>query len=203
MRAISATLTLVAALTVAAASNTAEAQRTTPTEPAKSGRVSANGIDYYYEIHGSGEPVLLLHGGLGSMDMFDDNVLPALAKTRQVIVVELQGHGRTADIDRPLSTPLMADDIHALMGQLKIGSADVYGYSMGGGVAFQLALRHPERVRKLVIAGAAITKEGVQPGTIEMIKKIEPSMLEGSPFAAAYRKTSPHPEKFPTLVAKV
>jgi pimeloyl-ACP methyl ester carboxylesterase len=126
-----------------------------------------------------------------------------LSRSRQVIAVELQGHGHTADIDRPLSTVSMADDVAALLGKLKLASADVYGYSMGGGVATQLAIRHPRLVRKLVIAGTALTKEGAQPGMIDMIRSLKPEMLEGSPFHDAYKKTSPHPEKFRTLVKKV
>src|SRR5687768_18494488 len=130
MRAISATLMLAATLTVAAATHTVEAQATTTTTPAKSGRVTANGIDYYYEIHGSGEPLLLLHGGLGSIDMFGP-VLPALAKTRQVIAVDLHGHGRTALGDRPWSLQAMGDDMAAIVKKLGHEQVDVMGYSMG------------------------------------------------------------------------
>src|SRR3989449_4257541 len=103
-----------------------------------------NGIKLYYEIHGTGRPLILLHGGLGALEMFGPN-LPALAQGRQVIAVDLQGHGRTADIDRPLSVALMADDIAALAKRLGLESFDVMGYSMGGGVALQAAIRHPER----------------------------------------------------------
>src|SRR5213594_4507898 len=109
-----------------------------------------NGIKLYYEIHGTGRPLILLHGGLGAIEMFGPNLV-AIAKGRQVIGVDLQGHGRTADIDRPLSAELMADDIAALIKHLKLGQVDLVGYSLGGGVAFFTALRHPELVRKLVI----------------------------------------------------
>src|SRR5439155_3011276 len=109
-----------------------------------------NGLKLYYEIHGSGRPLILLHGGLGAIEMFGPN-LPALAKGRQVIAVDLQGHGRTADIDRPLSVALMADDIAALIQRLGIARADIMGYSLGGGVALQAAIRHPDVVRKLVV----------------------------------------------------
>src|SRR5437867_13250607 len=111
-----------------------------------------NGIKLYYEIHGSGRPLVLLHGGLGAGSMFGPN-LTALAKGRQVIAVDLQGHGRTADIDRPLSVEFMADDIAALIKHLGIGGgrSDIMGYSLGGGVALQTAIRHPEVVDRLVI----------------------------------------------------
>src|SRR3989441_1304304 len=109
-----------------------------------------NGLHLYYEVAGRGRPLILLHGGLGALEMFGPN-LAALAKGRQVIAVDLQGHGRTADIDRPLSVALMADDIAALAKRLGLESFDVMGYSMGGGVALQAAIRHPEVVRKLVV----------------------------------------------------
>jgi pimeloyl-ACP methyl ester carboxylesterase len=158
----------------------------------------------YYEVHGKGRPIVLVHGAFCTIDGCFAGLLKALAKTRQVIVMELQGHGHTADIDaRPLSTALMADDVAALLGQLKVTSADVYGYSMGGGVVVQLAIRHPALVKKLVIAGAALTNEGAQPGSIEMIKQIKPEMMEQGPWYESYKKTSPHPGKFRQLLKKV
>jgi pimeloyl-ACP methyl ester carboxylesterase len=171
--------------------------------PARGRFAEVNGLKMYYEVHGKGRPIVLLHGAFCTIEGCMGALTKQLAKKRKVIVVELQGHGRTADIDRPLATPTMADDVAALLRQLKIVSADVYGYSMGGGVATQLALRHPQLVRRLVIAGAALTKEGAQPGSIDMIRAIKPEMLEGSMFHDAYKKTSPHPEKFRTLVEKV
>src|SRR5881409_720379 len=121
-----------------------------------------NGIKLYYEIHGTGAPLILLHGGLGAISMFGPN-LPALAKGRQVIAVDLQGHGRTADIDRPLSVALMADDIAALIKHLGLESADVMGYSLGGGVALQTAIRHPEVVRKLVVVSTPFRRNAFYP----------------------------------------
>ena len=164
---------------------------------------SVNGLKMYYEVHGKGRPVVLIHGAFCTIEVCMSGLVKEFAKTRQVIVMELQGHGRTADIDRPLSTVKMADDVAALLDKLKLPSADIYGYSMGGGVAAQLAIRHPAKVKKLVIAGAALTKEGAQPGTIQMIKSIKPEMLEASPWFEAYKKTSPHPAKFRDLVKKV
>src|SRR2546430_578960 len=116
-----------------------------------------NGIKLYYEIHGTGRPLVLLHGGLGAIEMFGPN-LPALAQGRQVIAVDLQGHGRTADIDRPLSVALMADGIAAPIQHLGLATADVMGYSLGGGVALETAIRHPEVVRKLVLVDRKSTR---------------------------------------------
>ena len=121
-----------------------------------------NGLKLYYEIHGAGEPLILLHGGVGGLDMFGPT-LPALARSRKVIAVELQGHGRTADIDRPLSFEAMADDIAGLIKQLGLGKADVMGYSLGGGVALQTAIRHPEVVHKLVVVSAGFKRDGLFP----------------------------------------
>jgi pimeloyl-ACP methyl ester carboxylesterase len=172
-------------------------------DPAPGRYAEVNGLKLYYEIHGKGRPIVLLHGAFGTIEGFGP-LVKLLAKSRQVIAVELQGHGHTADIDsRPLSAVTMAGDVAALLGKLKIASADVYGYSMGGSVAAQLALRHPAVVRKVVIVGAALTKEGWQPGMGEMIRSLKPEMLEAAPFYQQYKKVSPHPDKFRTLVKKV
>jgi pimeloyl-ACP methyl ester carboxylesterase len=192
---------LVLALATVLTANVADAQ-----PAAKRGRYAdVNGVKMYYETHGKGgRPTIVIHGAFCTIETCVAGVVKGLAKSRRVIAVELQGHGRTADVDdRPLSTVSMADDVAALIRTLKIDSADVYGYSMGGGVATQLAIRHPALVRRVVIAGAALTGKGAQPGMAEMIRAMKPEMMEGSPFHAAYKKTSPHPEKFRTLVTKV
>src|SRR5215468_11991679 len=118
-----------------------------------SGYVPVNGLDMYYEIHGDGSPLALFHGAMGTIDSCFAKLLPALAATRQVVAVELQGHGHTADVDRPLSYQQMAADAAALLEALGIELADLVGYSMGGAVAVELAMRHPEMVRRLVFAG--------------------------------------------------
>src|SRR5687768_18011230 len=118
-----------------------------------------NGIKLHYEIHGTGRPLILLHGGLGATEMFGPN-LPALAKARQVIGVDLQGHGRTADIDRPLTAELMAGDIAALIEHLKLEKPDIMGYSLGGGVALFVGARHPELVGRLVIVSTPFRRNG-------------------------------------------
>jgi pimeloyl-ACP methyl ester carboxylesterase len=189
-------------LILAALSATAHADTRTAA-PSHGRYAEVNGLKMYYEVHGKGRPLVLVHGAFCTIEGCFGQLVKLLARSRQVIAVELQGHGHTADVDRPLSTVGMADDVAALLGKLKIASADVYGYSMGGGVATQLAVRHPQLVRRLVIAGAALTKEGAQPGTAQMIRSMKPEMLEGSPFHDAYKKTSPHPEKFRTLVRKI
>lgn len=131
---------------------------------------SVNGLKMYYEIHGTGHPLVLLHGAFGTIDTDFGKVLPIFAKTRQVVAVEQQGHGRTGDVDRPLAFNQMAEDIAELLRQLKAENADFFGYSMGGGVAFQLALRHPGLVRKLVFAGGtAYNPDGYYPGLLEGI----------------------------------
>jgi pimeloyl-ACP methyl ester carboxylesterase len=130
-------------------------------------------------------------------------IVPSLAETRQVIAVELQGHGHTADIDRPLSYEQMADDVSALLAEIGIEKADLFGYSMGGGVALQVALRHPEVVRKLVVASASYTSEGMYPEVLATIETITPEAFAGSPLDEAYLRTAPNPEAFPNLVAKL
>lgn len=128
----------------------------------KSGFAPVNGLQMYYEIHGDGEPLILLHGGVQASEAFGPN-LPALAKSRQVIAVHLQGHGYTKDIDRPLRFESMADDIAALIAYLKLGKADLLGYSLGGGVALQTAIRHPSSVKRLIVISAAMAQDGSYP----------------------------------------
>ena len=161
-----------------------------------------NGLNIYYEIHGSGQPLVLLHGAYMTIDLMGE-IVPALAESRQLIAVELQGHGHTADIDRPLSYELMADDIAVLIEHLAFEKADLFGYSMGGGVALQVAIRHPEVVRKLVVASASYTSEGMHPELLEMIPTLTPEAFAGSPIEEAYLRTAPNPDDFPTLVAKM
>ena len=156
----------------------------------------------YYEIHGSGEPLVLLHGAYMTIEGMGP-LLGPLAEYRQVIAVELQGHGRTADVDRPITYEGMADDTAALLDHLEIERADVVGFSMGAGVGLQFAIRHPERVRKLVGASTAYAYNGMPAEAIEMFPTITPEMFAGSPFEAEYKRLSPHPDKFESLVWKL
>src|SRR5687768_8646838 len=205
MRAISATLMLAATLTVAAATHTVEAQATTTTTPAKSGRVTANGIDYYYEIHGSGEPLLLLHGGLGSIDMFGP-VLPALAKNRQVIAVDLHGHGRTPLGDRPINLIDIANDLAVVLDRLGFKQVDVAGYSFGGGAGLRLAIQHPALVRRLVVASAPYSQSGFFPEMLPQQAAVGAAMAEHmkeTPMYKSYVAVAPNPKDFPRLLDRM
>lgn len=161
-----------------------------------------NGLKMYYEIHGEGKPLVLVHGAFSAIGSSFGKLLPLLAKTRRVIGVELQAHGRTADIDRPLTTENLADDVAALLRHLNIESADILGYSMGGFVALHVAIRHPELVRKLVIMSVSYKQSGVHPGIMEGLGDMKPEMMYGSPWHAEYMQIAPHPENFNTLFAK-
>jgi pimeloyl-ACP methyl ester carboxylesterase len=168
------------------------------------GYVKVHGLDMYYEIHGDGPPLVLLHGAMGTIDSCFPNLLPALAKTRKVIAVELQGHGHTPDIDRPLSYEEMAEDTAGLMRALDIEVADFVGYSLGGGVALQLAMRHPGLVRRLVFAGGTgYDREGLYPEMLTQFESATPDDLTGSPWHRAYLDVAPDPDAWPTLVAKM
>ncbi len=164
-----------------------------------------NGINLYYEIHGSGRPLILLHGGLGSGEMFGP-VIQKLAANHQVIAVDLQGHGRTADIDRPLDVRLMADDIAALIDHLGIDKPDIVGYSLGGGVAFFTAVRHPDKVGKLVMAAAHIRRDAIPAEMLAQQGQVSAAAAEfmkDTPMYELYQRVAPRPQDFPRLLDKV
>jgi pimeloyl-ACP methyl ester carboxylesterase len=170
--------------------------------PVQTGYAPVNGLSMYYEIYGEGRPLILLHGAYMTIDTMGP-VLPGLAATRQVIAIEQQAHGHTADIDRSITYERMADDTAALLAHLGVESADVVGYSMGGGIALQLAIRHPAVVRKLVVASASHSSDGMHEVALEMFPSITPELFAGSPIEAAYLRTAPNPDDFPTLVEKL
>ncbi len=187
------------------AKTTVVSVRASPTTPPKTGYAPVNGLNLYYEIHGTGEPLVLLHGGLGSTAMFGE-VLPLLAKGRQAIAVDLQGHGRTADIDRPIRYELMADDIAALIKFLGFAKADVMGYSLGGGTALRAAIQHPDKVRKLVVVSTPCKQAGWYPEVVASMKQLTGAaaeMMKPSPIYKTYAAIAPKPENFPLLIDKM
>jgi pimeloyl-ACP methyl ester carboxylesterase len=163
------------------------------------GYAAVNGLKMYYEIHGAGKPLVVLHGAFGWATVY-----PTLAKNRQVIAVELQGHGHTADVDRPMTVEQLADDTAALLKQLKIERADFFGYSMGGNVALAIAIRHPNLVDRLAINGSNAGKieEAYEPETFKQFKSL-PADFAPPVLKDAYDKVAPDPKQWPVLVAKV
>jgi pimeloyl-ACP methyl ester carboxylesterase len=171
----------------------------------KGNYAEVNGLNLYYEIHGSGEPLILLHGGLGSIGMLGEN-LSVLARTRQVIGVDLQAHGRTADIDRPLEFELLANDIAGLIDHLGLKQSDVMGYSLGGLVALNVAIHHRERVRKLITVSVPFKRSGWYPEVLEGMKGVNAAAAETmkpSPIYQLYSQIAPRPGDFPVLLTKV
>jgi pimeloyl-ACP methyl ester carboxylesterase len=173
----------------------ASAQQTPTT-----GYAPVNGLKMYYEVHGSGDPVVLLHGAFMTITNNWTGWIGELSKTRKVIAVELQGHGRTADIDRDISSANLADDVAALLDHLKVPRADVIGYSMGGGVAMQCAIRHPDKVRKVVVISSMFRRDGGVKEAIDALPKLTAEDFKGSPIEVEYKKLSPTPNEFPNLV---
>jgi len=174
-------------------------------EHAQTGYAPVNGLEFYYEIHGSGEPLVLLHGGLGVGSMFGD-VLTSLSQSQQVIAVDLQAHGRTADIDRPLRYEHLADDVAALIKHLGLARANVMGYSLGGGVALRTAIQHPEVVKKLVLVSTPFKQSGWFPEILAGMKQMDGSgaeFMRGTPMYDSYMSVAPKPENFPTLLDKI
>jgi len=165
-----------------------------------------NGLHMYYEVHGKRHgqpPVVLLHGAFSATGTSWGELIRPLSRSRQVISVELQGHGRTGDIDRPLRVEHMAGDVAALLDEIGVAEADLWGYSMGAGVALHVGLDHPDKVRKLVLQSVAINDEGYHPGQKEAMEQIQPEMLYGTTFHEEYLALAPNPENFDALVEKV
>ena len=166
--------------------------------------VPVNGLDMYYEVHGAGLPLVLLHGAMGTIESCFGALLPTLTETRRVVAVELQGHGHTADVDRPLSYEQMADDTAALLRALDIEVTDFVGYSMGGAVALEIAMRHPELVRRLVYAGGTCyDPQGLYPELLATFESPPLDELAGSIWHRAYVTVAPDPGAWPALVTKV
>lgn len=190
--------TWVAMFAAMLVATTVSAQQTPTT-----GYAPVNGLHMYYEVHGSGEPLVLLHGAFMTITNNWDGWISELAKTRKVIVVEMQGHGRTADIARDITYENLADDVAALLTYLKIPQADLLGYSMGGAVAMQCAIRHPNKVRKAVVISSTFRSDGMIPEGLAAIKTITAEAFAGSPLETEYKRLSPTPNDFPNFVRRV
>ncbi|MGC5225419.1 alpha/beta fold hydrolase [Micromonospora sp. DT81.3] len=163
--------------------------------PTRTGYAPVNGLELYYEVHGSGgTPLVLLHGGLFDIDQQFAALLPSLSKNRQVIALDFQGHGRTNDIDRPLSAAGLASDVLGLLDHLGIDRVDVFGNSVGGAVALYLAIKAPERVRKLIVASTTFDDSGMRGGNAEVVGAMTVDMIAGTPMEQAYLAKSPHPD---------
>ena len=179
-------------------------QTTTP-KPTRSGNTAVNGINYYYAIYGTGEPLLLLHGGLGQIEMFGPN-LASLAQRRQVIGVDLQGHGRTGLGDREISPVDMGNDMVGVLKKLGYDNVDVLGYSLGAGVAFRFAVQHPEMVRRIVLASCPFAQDGFYPEMLPQQAAVGSAIAEQmkeTPMYRSYVTIAPHPEEFPKLLDRM
>jgi pimeloyl-ACP methyl ester carboxylesterase len=172
-------------------------------KPTQNGYAPVNGLKLYYEVHGSGDPVVLLHGSFMTITNNWPGWIGELSKTRKVIALEMQGHGRTADIEREFSYDNLADDVAALLDHLKIPRADLIGYSLGGGVAMQCAIRHPDKVRKVVSISAVFRQDGWVKEALDAFPKLTAETLKGSPIETEYKRLSPTPDEFPNFIKRV
>lgn len=190
-----ATAFLVMAVAMAMATPDLSAQQAPAT-----GYAPINGLKMYYELHGSGEPVVLLHGGFMTIPGNWDGWIGELSRNRKVIAVEMQGHGRTTDIPREPLSENLADDVAALLDYLEIPRADLLGYSMGGGVAMQVAVRHPGRVRRVVVLSSPFRRDGMVQEGSDAIQKITAELFKGSSIESEYKRLSPTPDRFSQFV---
>ncbi len=205
---ISKTILLILALVctsimIGSAQTTKQATKKTVAKTLKSsGYAPVNGLKMYYEIHGTGKPIVLLHGSYMSIDLNYGELIPELAKTRKVIALEMQGHGRTADIDRPVSFTALADDVVKLLQYLKIDSADVLGYSLGGTVAFEMAIQHPEMVNKLIVISSVHKFKGWSEAVRNAMSGLSPEFLDATPLKTEYDRLAPDPKHWHSFLAK-
>ena len=167
----------------------------TPAAPIETGYAPVNGLQMYYEIHGEGgTPLLLLHGGLFDIDQQFGALIPRLSADRRVIATDFQGHGRTNDLDRPLNGDDLTSDVVGLLAHLGLGPVDVFGFSIGGAVGLQLAITHPELVRKLIVSSVSFRKEGNRGENTDAVAELTVDMIAGTPMEQAYLAKSPHPD---------
>jgi pimeloyl-ACP methyl ester carboxylesterase len=202
---LAVTVAMLAIATVAPAQQTVvPRERGDAKQNAKARYATVNGVQMYYEIHGKGRPLVLLHGAFSNIETDFGELLPVLAKKRQIIAIEQQAHGHTADIDRPLTYEQMADNTAQLLRRLEVKDADFLGYSMGGGIATYIAIRHPDLVRKFVFAGGAgHGPEGFYPEVLEGEEKMKPEDFAGTPWLEAYKRIAPNPRNWAKLVDKI
>jgi pimeloyl-ACP methyl ester carboxylesterase len=165
-------------------------------------RVEVNGMQMYYEVSGEGQPLIVLHGAYMNIPSMGA-IIPKLAETHKVYALEFQGHGRTTDSDRPITYPNLADDVAVFMDKVGLQKADVFGYSMGAVAGLQLAIRHPDKVNKLIAASGAYDADGWQPEFKAFIPQMNVEMFVNMPFAAEYKKLAANPDGFPALVEKL
>lgn len=180
-------------------------EQTSPAPSApQSGLAPVNGLEMYYEIHGSGgTPLLLLHGGLFNIDLQFGGLLPSLSANRQVIAADFQGHGRTNDIDRSLNTADLASDVVGLLQHLNVPQVDVFGFSVGGAVALHLAIRNPELIRKAIISSVSFQPDGDRVENTDAVGEMTVDMIAGTPMESDYLAKSPHPDRLQTLLDKL
>jgi pimeloyl-ACP methyl ester carboxylesterase len=193
-----------AAFVLSSSAQARECTLSSPSTPSRveAGHIEAGGVRYYYEVHGAGAPILLLHGGLGSTDMFAP-ILPMLAEKRKIIGIDLHGHGRTELGNRPIELDAMGRDMATILDALNLKQVDVLGYSMGGGVGFQLALQHPDKVRRLVLASGLMARDGFYPEILAQQAQLGAdmaAMMKDTPMYRSYAAIAPKPEDFPRLV---
>ena len=196
------TLLIVAAVFLAGCNNATNDEAVATRDTAVGARVQVNGMRMYYEVSGTGEPLIVLHGAYMNIPTMGA-IIPRLAETHKVYALEFQGHGRTTDINRPITYPNFADDVAAFMDSVGLTKADVFGYSVGAEVALQLGIRHPQKVNKIVAASGAYDIRGWQPEYTAVIPQMTVEMMVGMPFAEDYRKLAPNPDGFPELARKL
>lgn len=189
---------IIAAALLLAFPAVAQAQAATGT----GARVDVNGMKMYYEVSGQGDPIVVLHGAYMNIPSMGE-IIPLLAQNHTVYALEFQGHGRTTDIDRPITYPNLADDVAAFMDAVDLQQADVFGYSMGAAAGLQLAIRHPEKVDQLIAASVAYDAEGWQQAFRDFIPQMTVEMFTQMPFAEEYRQLAADPDGFPALVEKL
>lgn len=205
MRTIHVARTILLALLILATTvMNADAQQApaSPKTLKSSGYAPVNGLKLYYEIHGEGQPLVLLHGAYMTIDLNWSQLIPELAKTHKVIALEMQGHGHTADINRPITFQSLADDVAGLLQYLKIDSADVLGFSLGGTVAYAFAIQHPAMVKKLVLISTVYKYHGWQKEVTDAFQTFKPEFFDHTPLKTAYEKVAPDPGHWTAFLTK-